>query len=154
MYVGPTKVGKKSQLAAVIGTAPHHWSGNVRQISTKSHTCGFNSWFDTPYVAYVPKRWRSLNVLLDLPSTKLTKLWKMDRWVRWVTSSNSDVSSSQTVSHYQRVNLCKSPFSHDSPMVFLWFSYGFPMICPSLFLGLPAEFVIPGQGYGFKERYP
>ena len=36
MYVGPTKVGKNSQLAAVIGTAPHHPSGNVGKSQQKA----------------------------------------------------------------------------------------------------------------------
>ena len=30
------------------------------------------------------------------------------------------------VSYYQRVYSIKSPFNHHFPMVFLWFSYGFP----------------------------
>ena len=32
------------------------------------------------------------------------------------------------VSHYQGVNPIKIPWNHHFPMVFLWFSYGFPMV--------------------------
>ena len=56
-------------------------------------------------------------------------------------------SSSQSVSHYQRVNPIKPPFcwlnpikppwNHHFPMVFLWFSYGFPMIFLWFSYGFP-----------------
>ena len=44
--------------------------------------------------------------------------------------STGPFSSSQPLSHYQRLipsNPMKQPFSHGFPMVFPWFSYGFPI---------------------------
>ena len=34
--------------------------------------------------------------------------------------------------YYQRVNLIETPLNHHFPMVFLWFSHGFPLVIPMI----------------------
>ena len=62
----------------------------------------------------------------SLASGKRLHKRKSACWMDKSTTSTGPFSSSQSVSHYQRVNPIK-------PLLFLWFSYGFPMV----FLGYP-----------------